>query len=432
MSHPRIFALLSVVFVAANLIVATARAENWPQWRGPGLDGISSEMDLPTRWSQTENVAWRVPLPGPAGSTPVIWDDKIFLTSVDRDRLVLLCVSTSGKPLWRQDVTSGNRDVRGDEGNSAAPSPSTDGRHVWVCFADGTLACYTVEGAEVWKYNLQSRYGRFNIAFGMTATPLLDGDRLYLQLIHGEGNPRTQDALVVAINAQTGEGIWRQQRITGASSENEHSYASPALYRDSQREFLITHGGDYVIAHRLTDGGELWRCCLNPQGALYHPTLRFVASPVAAAGRIVVPSAKNGPVLCLRPDISGDVTDDDSALYWIRQRGTPDVPSPLISGDLVYLCRENGNLVCVDAETGEEFYEQRTTADRHRASPVYADGNIYLTARSGMVTVVKAGRRFEILAQNDLAEPMSASPAISNGRIYLRTFDALYAIGDGQ
>ncbi|HRX82835.1 MAG TPA: PQQ-binding-like beta-propeller repeat protein, partial [Pirellulaceae bacterium] len=118
-----------------------------------------------------------------------------------------------------------------------------------------------------------------------------------------------------------------------------------------------------------------------------------------------------------------------SALHWKREAGTPDVPSPLYHDGLVYLCRENGNLVCVDAKTGEEFYEERTTRDRHRASPLYADGKVYLTARNGVITVVKPGKKFEILSQNDMGEAISASPAVSNGRIYLRTFEALYAIG---
>jgi outer membrane protein assembly factor BamB len=167
---------------------------------------------------------------------------------------------------------------------------------------------------------------------------------------------------------------------------------------------------------------------LNPAGS-YNPTLRFVASPVAAEGKIVIPSAKNGPVFCLKPDLAGDITDQESAYLWKREAGTPDVPSPLIHEGLVYLCRENGNLVCLDAQTGKEHYEKRTFPDRYRASPVYADGKIYVTGRKGVITVLKAGKEYEQLAQNEMKEEISASPAISNGRIYLRTFQRLYAIG---
>jgi outer membrane protein assembly factor BamB len=178
----------------------------------------------------------------------------------------------------------------------------------------------------------------------------------------------------------------------------------------------------------LTDGQEIWRCGgLNPKGR-YNNTLRFIASPVAAADLIVVPSAKNGPVLGLRPDGQGDVTNVAAVHWWTHPQNTPDVPSPLIQGGLVYLCRENGNLIVLDAKTGEEYYEHRTHSDRYRASPLYADGKIYLTSRDGTITVVKAGKEFEVLATNTMGENITASPVIANGTLYLRTFDALYAI----
>ena len=429
--HPVLRSVRSILILCAVLAWSPvlSSGENWPEWRGPARDGVSTEVNVPVDWNKTKNVAWRLALPGPAGATPVVWGERIFLTSVDEEKLVLLCVSTKGEVLWRRVVAPGNKDVRGDEGNSASPSPATDGKHVWTFMANGVLACYTVTGEEVWKLDVQDRYGKLSIAFGMTSTPILDQGRLYLQLIHGEGKTETREAMVVALDARTGREIWKQPRPSDARAECEHSYASPILYRDDRREFLISHGADYVVAHRLNDGNELWRCGdLNPKGN-YNPTLRFVASPVAAAGMIVVPSAKNGPVLALRADVQGDVTGLDSALHWKLPQNTPDVPSPLVHNGLVYLCRENGNLICLDAKSGERLYEERTTRDRHRASPVYADGNVYLTARKGIVTVVKAGRDFQILSQNDLGEAMSASPVISNGRIYLRTFDALYAIG---
>jgi outer membrane protein assembly factor BamB len=412
------------------LLLAThAAADNWPQWRGANFDGISNETGIPVKWSADENVAWKIDLPGAAGATPCVWDERIFLTSVNGNELLLLCYSTAGKEQWRQVLGVGNTDVRGDEGNSAAPSPCTDGKHVWALFANGAMACFTVEGKPVWKLDLQERYGKFKIAFGMTSTPVLDNGQLYLQLIHGEGKADTREAIVVALNSADGKQIWKHDRQSDAVAECEHSYASPTLYRDKQREFLLSHGADFVVAHSLKDGSELWRCGdLNPKGK-YNRTLRFVSSPLATPGLIIVPSAKNGPVFCLNTDLKGDITESADAYQWKRNSGTPDVPSPLAKDGLVYLCRENGNFVCVDAKTGEEFYEARTTRDRHRASPVYADGKIYLTARNGIITVVQAGKEFKILAQNDLGESMAASPVISNGRIYLRTFDSLYAIG---
>ena len=352
-----------------------ARAEDWPQWRGARLDGVSGETVLPTHWSKTENVAWRTALPGPAGATPVVWGDHIFVSSVDGGDLVLLCCQTTdGKVLWKQTIGVGNKDVRGDEGNSASPSPSTDGKHVWTMMGTGELACHDFDGTKVWQFNLQDRYGKFNIQFGMASTPVLDGDRLYLQLIHSGG------AQVIALDKTTGNEVWKAKRPSDAKAECEQSYASPVLYRDPQREFLLTHGGDYIVAHDLKDGHELWRCGgLNPK-ASYNNTLRFVASPLAVPGLIVVPSAKNGPVLGLRPDVKGDISGSDEGHLWTLPRNTPDVSSPLAYDGLVYLCRENGNLMCLDAKSGELLYEKRTQPDRHRASPVYADGKVYVSA----------------------------------------------------
>jgi outer membrane protein assembly factor BamB len=391
-------------------------AENWPNWRGPKRDGTSSETNLPQKWSKTENVIWRTPLPGEAASTPIVWNDRIFLTSADGDNLVLICVSKDGKILWKQVVGSGNRSAKGDEANLAAPSPSTDGKYVFAFFGSGDLAAYDFGGKQIWKTNLQNTYGKFDLYFVMSSSPLLDGDRLYLQLIH------TGAQLVLALDKNTGKEIWKKERRTDARDECLHSYTSPYLYREGKQEYLLVHGADYITAHQLKDGAELWRAgSFNPKDK-YNPSFRFVASPVATAGLIVVPTAKNGPVIGLNPHSL-------QSRRWTLERGTPDVPSPLINQGIVYLNRENGVLIAIDARTGDQIYEQRPYEQRHRASPVYGDGKIYLIARDGIVNVIKAGRQYEVLAKNEMGEQISASPAISNGRIYLRTFDALYAIG---
>ncbi|MFQ5734132.1 MAG: PQQ-binding-like beta-propeller repeat protein [Planctomycetaceae bacterium] len=416
------------------LIAGTALAENWPHWRGPTQNGISTEKGVPVEWSRTKNVAWKVKLPGPAGASPVVWGERVFLTSVDDDKLVLICISTAGKRLWQRTVGKGNRRVRGDEGNMASPSPTTDGKHVWAMFGNGAVGCYDFEGKEVWKINLQERFGRFSIAFGMSSSPVLWKDRLLLQLIHGKMRRGPELALVAALDKSTGKTVWRKRRLTKAYSENRHSYASPILYSTPKQDLFITHGADYTIAYDPKTGDEIWRLGgLNPQGdpeKRYHPTLRFVASPAAAEGLVVIPTAKRYPVFAIRADGKGDVTGNKAVHVWTYPNNTPDVPSPLIHGGLVYLCRENGNLMCLDAKTGKLLYERRTNRIRHRASPVYADGKIYLTGRDGKVTVVRAGRTFKILAQNVIGDDVSASPAISNGTIYLRSFGALWAIRD--
>jgi outer membrane protein assembly factor BamB len=234
---------------------------------------------------------------------------------------------------------------------------------------------------------------------------------------------------VLKLDKLTGKTVWHVDRPSDARDECEHSYASPTIYRDDNQAFFLTHGGDYVVAHDLETGKELWRCGgMNPLGN-YNNTLRFVASPVAADGLIVVPSAKNGPVLGIEPAAKGNITDSAQGLRWRRADNTPDVPSPLIFDGLVYLCRENGTLLVLDAKTGEQIYQERCYSDRYRASPTYADGKIFLCSRDGTITVVKPGRKFEILAENKMGESISSSPVFADGRMYLRTFDALYAIG---
>ncbi len=408
-----------------NTAPMTKASKNWHQWRGPNNDGISSETDVPIQWSQTENVRWRLPLPGEGASTPVVWDDRIFLTSAEERALVLMCISTEGEELWKRTVASGNRSARGDEVNSAAPSPTTDGKHVWAFLGTGDLACYDFEGNPVWHTNLEERYGKFRLGFIMSMTPLLYKDKLYLQLIHSNA------WLVLALDKMTGEEIWKHDRKSDATRECEHAYTSPILYRDAEREFLVVHGADYVTAHSLEDGSEIWRCGgLNPPNR-YNPSFRLVASPVATEGLIVVPTAKNGPVVGLDPSGTGDITNTPWQI-WKLPQGTPDVPSPLIHEGLVYLCRENGDLICLDAKTGEQLYRKRTHRQRHRSSPIYANGYIYLTARNGVVSVVKAGREFGIVATNSIDETVAASPVIANGTLYLRSYDALYAIGQKE
>jgi outer membrane protein assembly factor BamB len=413
------------LLLAFFFLIGSLSADNWHQWRGPNNDGISQATEAPIHWSQTENVRWRLPLPGEAASTPVISEDKIFLTSAEGNALVLMCINTEGEELWKRTIGRGNRSVNGGEGNSAAPSPVTDGEHVWAFFGTGDLVCYDFQGNEVWHTNLADRYGRFNLYFVMATTPLLDKDRLYVQLIHSNA------WLVLALDKMTGKEIWKHNRDSDATEECEHAYTSPILYRDAEREYLVVHGADYVTAHSLEDGSEIWRCGdLNPKGS-YNYSLRFVASPVATEGLIVVPSAKNGPVVGIDPAAQGDITNSKWQRWKLRQ-GTPDVPSPLIHDGLIYLCRENGDLICLDAETGEQLYRQRTHRHRHRASPVYANGYIYLTSRDGVITVVKAGREFEVVATNSIDEVIAASPVITDQALYLRSYQALYAIGGAE
>jgi outer membrane protein assembly factor BamB len=420
--HTRTQSLVSIVFVV-SLAVSVTQAENWPSWRGPRHDGTSTATGLPTTWDGTKNVKWRLDLPGPGPSTPAVWNDRIFLTAADGDDLVLLAVSTSGKELWRKKLDSGNRVYLSGESNMAAPSPTTDGKHVWVLLGTGLLACFDVDGKEIWKLDIQERYESFKINFGISSSPLLDGGRLYLQLLHGN------QQLVVAFDKNTGKEIWKYDRATDAKAECLHSYASPSIYRSGEVELLLTHGADYLVAHRLSDGAEVWRLGGLQSPEDYNPSLRFVATPTIHEDLIVVPSAKNGPVIGIVPgEATGEITGSDKYIVWKLDNGTPDVPSPVIHEGLLYLGRENGILTCVDIASGEVVYSERPHRARHRGSPLVADGKIYLIGMDGTVTVLKTGREYQVLAQNKIDERLAASLAVAGNTIYLRSYDALYAI----
>ncbi|NBP79658.1 pyrrolo-quinoline quinone [bacterium] len=443
MTRSRLFSVCALAVVGCGLQAGSVSAENarWPQWRGVAGDGIASEQSLPEHWSKSENVLWRTPLPGRAGATPCIWDDRIFLTSNEGDDLVLMCVARAdGRVLWKKTVTSGNQDARSGEGNSASPSPSTDGEHVWAFFGTGILACYTCDGEEVWKFNVGDRFGKLDIQFGMTSTPVLDGDAVYLQLLHGPMrlDDQTRIGKVIRLEKNTGKTVWEFDRITDAQFECKHSYASPFLYRDGTREFLVVHGADCITGHALDNGRELWRFGglngpndLNPKQ--HDGTFRFVASPGIVPGTIVVPTAKAGPTVCLKvnDDLVGDCTGKTSVVRWVLPI-TPDVSIPLVSEGLVYLLHKDGKLQCVELESGEEVYFERTHTGQHRSSPLLADGRLYFGSNDGWVSIVKAGPEFELIESVDLGEQVSSSPIAVDNTLYIRSGDALYAIGQAK
>ena len=215
--------LTSCALFLALAAAGPATAENWPQWRGPSNDGISKETGLPTEWSDSKNIAWTLKMPGKSGATPAIWGERIFLTSADGGDIVVICVGTDGKELWKSKLAAGDKSFR-NEGNNASPSPSTDGKHVCAFAGTGDLACFDLDGKEVWKFNTQERYGRWQTNWGLHTSPLLDGDRLYLQLLNDNGKS------VVALDKNTGKEIWKVEHKSDGYGENPDSYASPVMW----------------------------------------------------------------------------------------------------------------------------------------------------------------------------------------------------------
>jgi outer membrane protein assembly factor BamB len=410
---------LTIVLLCSTTVVPSA--ENWPQWRGPGLNGVSGEKNLPVRWSKTENIAWALALPEWSGSTPIVWGDRLFLNVAEGNDLYLWCVDrTRGVQVWKQRLSSGN--VRMMKQNMSTPSPVTDGRTVWVMTGTGILKAFDFAGKELWMRDIQKDYGRFGLMHGYGSSPLLYENALYVQVLHGM---RTDDpSYVLRIDKATGRTVWRVERPTQARFESPDSYTTPALLRYADSTEIVVTGGDVVTGHDPSTGSELWRANgLNPSN---DGSYRIVASPVVHDSLIIAPTRER-PMLALKAGGRGDVTR--SHVLWSFNNG-PDVPTPVTDGTYLYVVNDRGIMWCLDVKTGKEIYgRQRLRPGTYSGSPVLADGKIYITNEDGLTVVVKTGPTFQVLGENDFDDYTLSSPAISEGQIFIRTSKFLYAIG---
>jgi len=410
-----------VILVAALVPPSTAAADNWPNWRGPNRDGVTTEA-VPLEWDTETNVVWKLEMPEWTGSTPAIWEELIFLNVADGDTLELWCVDrNTGRPIWQRFLSAGNRRQR--KQNMSSPSPVTDGERVWVMTGTGILRAFDFEGNEVWMRDIQADYGPFGLNWGYASSPLLHEGGLYVQVLHGM---RTDDpSYVLRIDAAGGETVWRQERPTEALRESPDSYTTPALLTyDGITEIVIT-GGDAVTGHDPVTGQELWRADgLNPTR---NRAYRIVASPIIAGDLIIAPTRVR-PLLVLRAGGRGDVLD--SHVVWEAEHG-PDVPTPVTDGQYLYLVNDQGIVYVHDLKTGALVYgRQRLRPGTYSASPVIADGRIYVTNESGLTSVFRTGPEFKVLAENPLDDYTLSSPAVSDGQIFIRTTQYLYAIGE--
>ena len=416
--------LVVLFFFVAGLI----RAENWPGWRGPSGDGVSNGKGIPTKWSSTENIAWRIAVPGEGHSSPIVWGDKVFITSslTEKNKRILLCIDRlSGQTVWQRDVVQSPPETIHRLNSRASGTPATDGKQVYVTFmrAEGDrviapnvgserlitpgkiiVAAYDLDGNEKWKTNV----GDFVSAHGFNTCPVLFEDSVILNGDH-DG-----DAYLVALDRQSGRERWRTRR------ENKtRSYVTPIIREIDGITQMILSGSLCVASYDPRNGKRHW--------IVDGPTEQFVASMVYDGKYVFATGGyPERHTLAIRPGGKGNVTDTHIA--WRTTRGAAYVPSPIISGRYLLMVADSGIASCFEARTGKRHWMERLPGG-HSPSPVSADGLVYFVSDRGVTTVIRPSETFAVIAKNELGEPVSASPAISQGQIFLRTHQHLYCIG---
>ena len=416
--------LVVLFFFVAGLI----RAENWPGWRGPSGDGISAGKGIPTKWSNTENIAWRIAVPGEGHSSPIVWGDKVFLTSslTEKNKRILLCIDRlSGQTVWQRDVVQSPPETVHRLNSRASGTPATDGKQVYVTFmrAEGDeviapnvgserlitpgkiiVAAYDLDGNEKWKTNV----GDFLSAHGFNTCPVLFED---LVILNGDHDG---DAYLVALDRQSGRQRWRTRR------ENKtRSYVTPIIREIDGITQMILSGSLCIASYDPRNGKRHW--------IVDGPTEQFVASMVYDGKYVFATGGyPERHTLAIRPGGKGNVTDTHIA--WRTTRGAAYVPSPIISGRYLLMVADSGIASCFEARTGKRHWMERLPGG-HSPSPVSADGLVYFVSDRGVTTIIRPSETFAVIAKNELGEPVSASPAISQGQIFLRTHQHLYCIG---
>ena len=416
--------LVVIFFFVPGLLLAA----NWSGWRGPSGDGISPEKGIPTKWSSSENIAWKVAIPGKGHSSPVVWGDKVFLTSClpEKEQRILLCIERrTGKTIWTKVVLNSPLETIHPLNSRASGTPTTDGQHVFVAFmmADGRKipapnvgtprmitpgkiisAAYDMEGKQKWKITV----GDFVSAHGFNSCPVLFED---LVILNGDHDG---DAYLVALDRNTGKERWRTRR-----ENNTRSYVTPIIRKIDERTQMILSGSLCVASYNPRNGKRHW--------IINGPTEQFVASVVYNGKFVFVTSGyPERHIVAIRPDGNGNVTDTHIA--WRTNRGAAYVPSPIIVGPYLLVIADSGIASCFDANTGKRHWMERLPGG-HSPSPVSADGLVYFVSDQGMTSIIRPSDTFAVIAKNKLGEPVSASPAISQGQIFLRTHQHLYCIG---
>lgn len=417
--------------VSAAALVAPAAEANWPQWRGPSSQGYSDDQRVPLAWDEKQNLLWKADLPGRGNSTPIVWGERIFLTSASNDgneRYVLCLQAADGKIIWQQTASKGVTPGKTHAWNGfASSSCATDGTHVYAFFGTPGLFCYDLDGKLVWKHS----FGTFTAStgWGTGASPFLFED-LVIQNCDNDGaaalpaGAKLEEAApmaLVALDKKTGKVRWQIDRNQGKG------WSTPLLIPTPQgRTDLVLNGPHGVWGYDPRTGKEVWHCERHKgmEQALFGE-----AMPVFDRDKLIILSGRPGPMMAVRLGGTGDVTK--SHVLWDLVRKTQrDVGSPILWKDLLYIGDRTGYLFCHDAKTGEMLYKERVGSQSFSASPVAVRDRLLFLMEDGLTVVLEPGRTFKVAGRNQLPKgDFRASPAIADGRLFLRSQSQLYCFG---
>ncbi len=425
-----------LIFIMAG--AASAETIHWPQFRGANSDGLAEGATLPETWSTTENVVWKADIPGWGWSSPVIWGDKIFVTSAvgesDREKLVVggypgghikltdvhrwmtYCLDfDSGKILWEREAHQGvPPEERHPKNSFANPTPITDGERVYSLFDNIGLFCYSMDGEKLWE----KRWGSFPIrgGWGPGSSPVLHKDRIYWV------NDNEKDSFFVALDKRTGDEIWKVER------QEKSNWSTPYIWENGQRTEIVTIGTNKVRSYNL-EGKVLWE--LTGTSGLVS------LMPVSKHGLLYLGAGYHyGPLYAIRPGASGDISLADGEtsnewIVWSQPRGSSIHPCYLISEERLFVLFDAGLLTCFHAKTGETIFPRKrlnTGSGRFYASPWAYNGKIFLLNEDGTTWVVEDGPEFKVIRKNVLGDYAWATPAMARGSLFIRTYSGLYRL----
>jgi outer membrane protein assembly factor BamB len=429
--------------------LATASAGDWPNWRGPHFDGSSDEASLPTK-ADPASALWKVAMPGPAASSPIVAAGKVFITTTDEQEKSLLGIcfdAVTGKELWRKSIGSGfSADERS---NYANPSPATDGKTVIFHFATGDTAAFDFSGKELWKRNMQKDYGTYAIQWTPASSPVITDGLAIFQVLQRnsafefggqkKGNPDgPNDSYLLALDTASGKEVWKSIRPSDAAAESLESFSTPMPWSSEGRRELLVTGGDCISGHDLKSGRELWRSVSwNPEKIGHW---RLVPGPIAGDGIILACAPKRAPVYAFKAGATGTVSLDDTVWISSKDHGTEDVSSD-VSTPLFYKGRfyvvnsDRKSVCCVEPKSGKLLWEHRVEGGtKIESSPVAGAGHIYFQDMRANLTIMDAADQPKVVFSGPMGEgteqkDVRSSIALADGRLYIRTASHLYCIG---